>query len=164
MLLMQVSRLFWLLFTLVMTLARLKSSFFCMIWVLFPSLGTENNLLCWLLSGCLSRILIFPSRIQIEKSIGSRILIRTKVFKHFLPNYCYWALVNMVQDAYCGSRIWIFSIPDPREKLRIPDPLHWRKFGNNKVEVGALYLFTCAMLAVFCCNYRGRSGIVVVQQ
>jgi hypothetical protein len=42
MLLMQVSRLFWLLFTLVMTLARLKSSFFCMIWVLFPSLGTEK--------------------------------------------------------------------------------------------------------------------------
>lgn len=35
----EVSRLFWLLFTLIMTLARLKSSFFCMIWVLFPSLG-----------------------------------------------------------------------------------------------------------------------------
>ena len=35
----EVSKLFWCFFTLVMTLARLKSSFFCMTWVLFPSLG-----------------------------------------------------------------------------------------------------------------------------
>jgi hypothetical protein len=35
----EVSKLFWCLFTLIMTFARLKSSFFCMIWVLFPSLG-----------------------------------------------------------------------------------------------------------------------------
>ena len=35
----EVSKLVWCLFTLLMTLARLKSSFFCMSWVLFPSLG-----------------------------------------------------------------------------------------------------------------------------
>lgn len=42
----EVSKLVWCMFTLVMTLARLKSSFFCMTWVLFPSLG--RLLLDWL--------------------------------------------------------------------------------------------------------------------
>lgn len=35
----EVSKLIWSMFTLVMTLARVKSSFFCMTWVLFPTLG-----------------------------------------------------------------------------------------------------------------------------
>lgn len=35
----EVSRLVWTLFTLGMTLANIKSSFFCMSWVLFPSIG-----------------------------------------------------------------------------------------------------------------------------
>lgn len=35
----EVSKLIWSLFTLVMTLLRLKSSFFCMVWVLFPMIG-----------------------------------------------------------------------------------------------------------------------------
>eukprot|EP00094_Tigriopus_californicus_P008285 TCALIF_07981-PA protein Name:"Similar to ermp1 Endoplasmic reticulum metallopeptidase 1 (Xenopus laevis)" AED:0.31 eAED:0.31 QI:0/0.9/0.90/0.90/1/1/11/658/673 len=35
----EVSRLIWTLYTLVMTLLRLKSSFLCMLWVLFPLIG-----------------------------------------------------------------------------------------------------------------------------
>ena len=35
----EVSRLVWTVFTLLMTLLRLQSSFFVMSWVLFPSLG-----------------------------------------------------------------------------------------------------------------------------
>ena len=35
----EVSKLIWTLFTLVMTVFRLKSSFFCMCWVLFPMMG-----------------------------------------------------------------------------------------------------------------------------
>lgn len=35
----EVSKLVWTLYTLVMTILRLKSSFFCMIWVFFPTLG-----------------------------------------------------------------------------------------------------------------------------
>lgn len=35
----EISKLVWTFFTLVMTLLRLKSSFFCMIWVLFPMTG-----------------------------------------------------------------------------------------------------------------------------
>ena len=36
---MQVSKLIWTVFTLAMTLLRLKSSFFCMFWTLLPMLG-----------------------------------------------------------------------------------------------------------------------------
>ncbi len=35
----EVSKLVWTLYTLIMTILGLKSSFFCMIWVLFPTLG-----------------------------------------------------------------------------------------------------------------------------
>merc|ERR1719362_2824181 len=35
----EVSKLLWTFYTLIMTLLRLKSSFFCMIWVLFPMCG-----------------------------------------------------------------------------------------------------------------------------
>ena len=35
----EVSKLLWTLFTLVMTFFGLKSSFFCMVWVLFPMAG-----------------------------------------------------------------------------------------------------------------------------
>lgn len=35
----EVSKLVWTLYTLVMTVLGLKSSFFCMIWVLFPMVG-----------------------------------------------------------------------------------------------------------------------------
>ena len=35
----EVSKLIWTLFTLVLTVLRLKSSFFCMSWVLFPMVG-----------------------------------------------------------------------------------------------------------------------------
>jgi hypothetical protein len=35
----EVSKLVWTLFTVVMTVAGLKSSFFCMVWVLFPMAG-----------------------------------------------------------------------------------------------------------------------------
>jgi hypothetical protein len=35
----EVSRTVWTVFLLLMTLARLNSAFFCLIWVLFPMLG-----------------------------------------------------------------------------------------------------------------------------
>ena len=35
----EVSKLVWTLYTLVMTILGLKSSFFCMIWVFFPMMG-----------------------------------------------------------------------------------------------------------------------------
>ena len=35
----EVSKLIWTTFTLLMTLFRLKSSFFCMVWVFFPMVG-----------------------------------------------------------------------------------------------------------------------------
>lgn len=49
----EVSKLIWSLFTLIMTLARVKSSFFCMTWVLFPTLG--RMLLDWIYDSSLTK-------------------------------------------------------------------------------------------------------------
>ncbi len=70
---------------------------------------------------CLSRIRIFPSRIQGQKDTGSRFRIRPSNFKYFYSSKFYNALRNMVRDVFSGSQIWIFSIPDPGVN-KAPDP------------------------------------------
>ncbi len=54
---------------------------------------------------CLSRIPdpTFPSLIPGKKDSGSRIRIRIKVFKYFIPKKCFEALGNMIEDVHPGS-------------------------------------------------------------
>ncbi len=66
--------------------------------------------------GCLSWIPIFPSRIQGQKGIKSRIRIRNKERKNFLPKNCCQALGNMIRDVIPDPRLVYIPDPDP------PDP------------------------------------------
>ncbi len=56
---------------------------------------------------CLSRIRIFPSRIQGQKGNASA----TKNLRIFYPKNCSYALGNMIRDVYLGSGF--FPSPDP---------------------------------------------------
>ncbi len=70
-------------------------------------------------SGCLSGIRNFPSRIQGQKGIGSRIRIRNKEFK---PNSYHQAHGNMIRDVYCGSLTGNPGIHPRSRDQRAPDP------------------------------------------
>ncbi len=76
--------------------------------------------------GCLSRIHIFPSRIQGQK--GFR--IRIKEFKYFNPKNCSQALGNMIRMVIPDPdpRSWFFTHHGSRiqgsKRHQIPDPQH----------------------------------------
>ncbi len=72
--------------------------------------------------GCLSRIQIFSSRIQIKKIPDPRSGSASKNLSIFNPNHCFQALKNIFRDVHPGSGSWFFypsRIPGIRKS---PDP------------------------------------------
>ncbi len=95
--------------------------------------------------GCLSRLRIFPSRIQGQKDSGSRIHI--KEFKYFNPKKLFASSRNMIRDVHPGSWTWFLTHPGSRiqgsKRHRIPDqdPQHCSMY--------TLVMHSCIIFNIF---------------